>query len=266
MKKRYAFLIALVLLLIVGTGCEKMQKHQNSGSRIETKQNKKIKNFKEKNSSEKQNKKTILNELKGSTKTSLKYYALGDSLSVGLFSNKQDSRFTTLFKNDLEKGTGKKVIEINNSSVGKTVTNFGLPNVQNLIDSNPDIVTIEFGTNDSAYGVDSKNLGDFINNLDTLVGRVKNETQAKILLMTTWSPSDGQYKDNDSIYDQQIKKIGKKYQVQVVDLSKIWKDNPQVTENDLGYSQVYNRSKDTFHPNQQGHDKIAELLYQTIKE
>jgi Lysophospholipase L1 and related esterases len=71
------------------------------------------------------------------------------------------------------------VTEDNTSSVGKTVTNFGLPNVQSLIDADPDIVTIEFGTNDSAYGVDAKNLGDFTNNLDTLVSRVKKKLMRK---------------------------------------------------------------------------------------
>jgi len=176
-----------------------------------------------------------------------------------------NSRFTTLFNNDLKKGTGKKVTEINNSSVGKTVTNFGLPNVQDLINHQPDIVTIEFGTNDSAYGVDSKNLGDFTNNLDTLVGRVKQNTNAKILLLTTWSPSDGKYIANDEIYDQRIRNIGRKYNVTVVDLSNIWRNDPQVTTNDLGYSQVYNRTKDQFHPNQTGHEEIAKLLYETVK-
>lgn len=265
MKKKYSFLILLLILMFVSTGCRPQTKtsktieprveHKKKASKIGTK---KVKSTKD-------TKKTILTSLKDSQKKTLVYYALGDSLSVGLFSNSQDGRFTTLFKNDLQKGTDKSVTEINNSSVGKTVTNFGLPNVQNLIEQQPDIVTIEFGTNDSAYGVDNKNLGDFINNLDTVVQEVKSETKAQILLMTTWSPSDGKYIANDEVYDRQIKRIGQKYNVPVVDLSTIWRNNPQVTKNDLGFSQVYNRSKDTFHPNQLGHEKIAQLLYETVK-
>jgi Lysophospholipase L1 and related esterases len=84
--------------------------------------------------------------------------------------------------------------------------------------------------------------------------------------MTTWSPSDGKYIQNDAVYDQKIKAIAQKYGVTVVDLSTIWKDDPAVTKNDLSYSQVYNRQKDTFHPNQVGHDKIAQLLYTTTKK
>lgn len=238
------------------------QKTKSSGDnvKVEHKQSKKT----SKTKSEPKNK-TILSDLNNSKKKSLKYFALGDSLSVGLFSNSKQTRFTSLFADELRKGTGKSVTEDNTSSVGKTVTNFGLPNVQTVIAADPDIVTIEFGTNDSAYGVDQKNLGDFVTNLDSLVDQVKNQTSAKILLMTTWSPSDGKYIANDAIYDREIKRIGNKYGVPVVDLATIWKNNPDVTKNDLGYSQVYNIQKDTFHPNQKGHDEIAKLLYETIK-
>jgi len=134
-----------------------------------------------------------------------------------------------------------------------------------LIDRQPDIVTIEFGTNDAAYGTDPKNLGDFTSNLETTVRLIKAQTQSKILLMTTWSPSDGKYIENDAIYDQHIKQIGSKYHIPVVDMSNIWKNDPNVTKNDLDYSQIYNRQKDTFHPNQLGHDKIAQLLYKTVQ-
>ncbi|WP_125589096.1 SGNH/GDSL hydrolase family protein [Companilactobacillus jidongensis] len=259
-KRKIFFSVLIVLLTILVTACtQQKSSSKNTDSKVETKQNQKtskVKNI---------NKKAILSNLKSSNKKSLTYYALGDSLSVGLFSNTEQTRFTSLFAEDLRNGTGKKVIEDNNSSVGKTVTNFGLPNVQNVIVADPDIVTIEFGTNDSAYGVDAKNLGDFITNLDSLVSQVKSQTNAKILLMTTWSPSDGKYVSNDAIYDREIKRIGAKYGVPVVDLSTIWKNNPSVTKNDLGYSQIYNIQKDNFHPNQLGHEKIAKLLYETVK-
>ncbi|MQS76231.1 SGNH/GDSL hydrolase family protein [Companilactobacillus halodurans] len=262
-KKRYLLVAILVLLMVVGVGCG--QEQATKSKTTNTKTERQEKKSPTKKTTKKNTKKTMLIDLKDSKKDKLVYYALGDSLSVGLFSNNQNSRFTTLFKDKLQQGTGKNVTEINNSSVGKTVTNFGLPNVQSLIDQNPDIVTIEFGTNDSAYGIDSKNLGDFTNNLDTLVQKVQSQTKAKILLMTTWSPSDGQYIDNDAVYDRKIKEIGQKYNIPVIDLATIWRNNPKVTENDLNYSQVYNRTKDNFHPNQLGHDKIAQLLYQTVK-
>lgn len=84
--------------------------------------------------------------------------------------------------------------------------------------------------------------------------------------MTCWSPTNGKYIANDQVYDQKIKEIGKKYQVPVVDLSAIWRNNPNVTKNDLGVSSVYNIQKDEFHPNQQGHQAIADLLIKTLEE
>lgn len=246
----------VIVLAILGTACSQKKAQSSKSVPVKT-ENKSKKDVPKKI--------TILSSLKDSKKKTLVYYALGDSLSVGLFSNNQNDRFTTLFAHELQTGTGKKVIEVNNSSVGKTVTNFGLPNVQNLIDQQPDITTIEFGTNDSAYGTDAKNLGDFTSNLDNLLSRVKNETKSKILILTTWSPSDGKYIENDAIYDQRIKSIAAKYDVTVVDLSSIWRNNPSVTKNDAGFSQTYNRQKDQFHPNQVGHQEIAKLLYKTVK-
>lgn len=249
------------MALSIAACSQQETKSSSDNVKVEHKQSKKT----SKTKSEVVKSKTILSDLKNSKKKSLKYFALGDSLSVGLFSNSKQTRFTSLFADELRKGTGKSVTEDNTSSIGKTLTNFGLPNVQTVIAADPDIVTIEFGTNDSAYGVDPKNLGDFVTNLDSLVSQVKNQTHAKILLMTTWSPSDGKYISNDAIYDREIKRIGNKYEVPVVDLATIWKNNPTVTKNDSSYSQVYNIQKDTFHPNQKGHDKIAKLLYETVK-
>lgn len=267
MKKRSFFIgILLVILIFVGTGCSQSSATKSSAHHSKTEQKQTVTKKKTKSKKDSQSNKNILATLKNKSQKNLKYYALGDSLSAGLFSDSTNSRFTTLFADDLQKGTGKKVVEVNNSSVGKTVTNFGLPNVQALIEQQPDIATIEFGTNDAAYGVDAKNLGDFTTNLDAVVKMVKEQTHAQILLMTTWSPSDGKFVENDAVYDQKIKAIGQKYQVPVVDLATIWKNDPAVTRNDLGYSQTYNRQKDQFHPNQLGHEKIAQLLYQTVQK
>lgn len=209
---------------------------------------------------------TILSELKKSPKKTLKYHALGDSLSVGLFSNDQTTRFTTLFTKDLTKLTGRQVTEANTSMVGKTATNFGISHVQDVINDQPDLVTIEFDTNDAAYGIDETNVNNFVKNLDSIVQQVQSQTKAKIILVTTWSPSNGKYRANDQIYDQKIKAIAKKYHVPVADLSTIWKNNPDVTKNSLGYDKNYAILRDQFHPNQQGHDQIAKLLEKVIQQ
>lgn len=123
--------------------------------------------------------KLILDTFKESSKKQLQYYALGDSLSVGLFSNSQTTRFSTLFTKSLTDKIGKPVVESNTSSVGKTVTNFGVLHIQDLIAKQPDIVTVEFGTNDAAYGVDPTNVNNFVTNLNTVVSELKKKTKAK---------------------------------------------------------------------------------------
>lgn len=258
-------LIVSLLVFFVLTGCSSKQSHADNTSTKSTSM--KSESVKEKPKSKLKPKRlTVLDSLKSSSKKQLQYYALGDSLSVGLFSDSQATRFSTLFAKSLESKTGKPVIESNTSSVGKTVTNFGVHHIQDVVAKQPDIITVEFGTNDAAYGVDPTNVNSFVTNLNTVVSQLKSQTKAQIILMTSWSSSNGKYIENDRLYDQKIKEIGKKYQVPVVDLSTIWTNNPAVTKNDYGVSNVYNIQKDEFHPNQQGHQAIADLLIKTVEE
>lgn len=253
-------IIAVLMALLVLTGCSNNQattkESTKSVERTEIRKN---------NPKTKPKPVSILDDLKNSSKEQLRYYALGDSLSVGLFSDSKATRFSTLFTKSLESKTGKQVVESNTSSVGKTVTNFGILHVQDVVANQPDIVTVEFGTNDAAYGVDATNVNNFVTNLDAVVSQLKSQTKAQIILMTSWSSSDGKYIENDRVYDQKIKEIAQKYQVPVADLSMIWNNNPSVIKNDLGYSNIYSIQKDEFHPNQQGHQAIADLLMKTVE-
>lgn len=257
MRFKWEMCLTLLLVLLIGCGAKTsadpkpVEHHASSKKTIKKAQPKADK--------------TILETLKDSPKQELKYAALGDSLSVGLFSNDQADRFSSRFTKELAQQTHKPVEESNTSSVGKTVTNFGINHVQEVIAQNPDLITVEFGTNDAAYGIDPTNVNNFVTNLDAVVSQLKSQTKAQILLMTAWSPSNGKYIENDKIYDQKIKEIGQKYHVPVVDLSTIWTNNPDVTKNDLGYSNIYNIQKDEFHPNQQGHTAIADLLMKTVE-
>lgn len=215
-------------------------------------------------SAKKKQKLTMFETLEQSKKPQLTYCAFGDSLSVGLFSEQKTRRFSTQLASSLQQQLHRKVIEKNTSAVGKTVTNFGIGHVEDVINAKPDLVTIEFGTNDAAYGTYPLNFNNFSNNLDATVSRIRHETQAQILLLTTWSSNKGKYIESDRIYDQKIKEIRQRYGVTVVDLSQIWKNNPEVTRNDQGMSKIYNIQKDEFHPNQYGHDQIVSLLEKTI--
>lgn len=208
--------------------------------------------------------KSILGKLRDKDK--IVYFALGDSLTEGLYSDNQSSNFYMQFPELITREAQVQVTSAKVAEVGKTVSNFGIQMVQQVINYQPDLVTIGFGTNDAAYGVDATNLGNFETNMNSLIKQLKDKTKAQIVLLTTWSSKDGKYLENDKIYDQKIKDIAKKNKVAVADLSTLWKEHPELSENGNGYSEAYQLQKDNMHPNQQGHNEIAELLFETISK
>lgn len=86
--------------------------------------------------------------------------------------------------------------------------------------------------------------------------------------MTTWSPKGGEHAQDDKQFDQIVYKIAKENNLPVADLSTIWENNDNVTgpagKTISDFSDYLTR--DNFHPNQLGHDKIAELLNQKLNQ
>ena len=211
---------------------------------------------------------TILTRLRAKPGSALVYAPFGDSLSVGLFADSKESRFTTLFAQQLAAATGKKVHEQGLAIVGKTAANLGVPQVQTIVAQKPDIVTIEFGTNDAVSGQAPATLAAFKAQLIQIVTTLQQQTSAQLILMTTWSPTGGTYASNDAAFDAQIKAVGQANNVPVADLQPIWQDHPEVV-GPVGKTLPDFAAwgpRDAFHPNQTGHDRIARALMQLIKQ
>jgi acyl-CoA thioesterase-1 len=205
---------------------------------------------------------TIIAQLQHTDHASLVYAPLGDSLSVGLFADSRQFRFTSLFATALGRAVGKPVTEKGVAVVGKTAANLGVPSIAAIVSQQPDLVTIEFGTNDAVGGASTAVLAAFRQDLTTIVTSLQKQTRAALILMTTWSPANGQYIASDQAFDAQIKAVGWQYHVPVADLRTIWQGNASVTgpagQALPDFSQWGRR--DTFHPNQRGHQAIADLL------
>lgn len=261
-KKKKVWLVVLLCLsffVIFASGCSQSKSKSQSSTQTEQKQKKKPK--------AKKHVKTLASELKDSSKKTLVYSPLGDSLSVGLMANSQTDRFTSQFTRQIEKATGKKVEEKGASMVGKTATNFGLPNVQTIIDQDPDIVTVEFGTNDAADVNNENALPNYRSSIKQILDQLQARTHAKIILMTSWSPSDGPYRENDLRFDKVIKAEGKNRNLPVVNLADIWQGDPSVAGTPASITEsVWDRPADKLHPNQKGHDKIAQALTKVLNQ
>ncbi|MDE3282053.1 SGNH/GDSL hydrolase family protein [Lacticaseibacillus parahuelsenbergensis] len=262
MKKVWVGLGLLLLLLAAGCG---VQRHAAKSSRASTSASSRQVSASQKASSVP---KTPLAKLKARSKDTLVYAPFGDSLSVGLFADKKASRFTSLFAQQLGQLTGKTVTEAGIAEVGKTATNLGVSALSSLVAQQPDVVTIEFGTNDAVGGATPSALAAYRQALTTIVTTLQEKTTAQLILMTTWSPNNGPYAAADLKFDAVVKEIGRSYHVPVANLATIWQGHDDV----IGPAGTAipdfaaNGPRDTFHPNQKGHDQIAALLIKTLEE
>ncbi|WP_125771105.1 SGNH/GDSL hydrolase family protein [Companilactobacillus furfuricola] len=260
-KKKKLWLMTWLCLgffLVFASGCSQSKPKTESSPKTEQKQKPK---------KTKKSFKTLATELKASSKKTLVYSPLGDSLSVGLMANSQTDRFTSQFARQISKATGKKVEEKGASMVGKTATNFGLPNIQTIIDQDPDIVTVEFGTNDAADVNNEQALPNYRSSIQQILDQLQAKTHAKIILVTSWSPADGPYRENDLRFDKVLKAEGKSRNLPVVNLAKIWQGDPSVAGTPASITEsVWGRPADKLHPNQKGHDKIAQALTKVLNQ
>ena len=144
----------------------------------------------------------------------------------------------------------------------------GVPALPQLVAQHPDVITIEFGTNDAVGGATSTALAAYQQALTTIVTTLQKETSAQLILMTTWSPNQGPYVNADLKFDAVVKAVGQTYQVPVVDLATIWQGHDDVTgpAGTVIPDFTANGPRDTFHPNQRGHDQIAAQLIKTLEE
>ena len=176
MKKIWLGLGVLLLLLAAGCGVSRQAaKSSRSSAPVRSRQA---------SAASTPPRPTRLAQLKAKSKTQLVYAPFGDSLSVGLFADKKATRFTSLFARQLARLTSKTVTEAGIAEVGKTATNLGVPALPQLIAQHPDVITIEFGTNDAVGGATPTALAAYQQALTTIVTTLQKETSAQLILMT----------------------------------------------------------------------------------
>lgn len=181
----------------------------------------------------------------------LVYAPMGDSLTAGNDAKTSSDKFTSLLADYYSKGLGYKV-SMAGTSDPEGVSIRGTESVETVISQEPDVVTIEYGTNDAAYksGSSAKDLKE---NLSIIIKRLHSmQNPPKIYLITTWK------NHKSDAYDNVIKETGKKYDIPVVDISDVWKNS--VNSGPAGVQTFLGKS-DKFYPNNKGMKKIAQDIY-----
>ncbi len=186
------------------------------------------------------------------------YIALGDSLTYGVGAEKSTESYPYLLADNFAK-SGQNITLVNKSYPGYKTSDIIEKNLDSTIASKPDIITILIGVNDAHHLVSP--VGSFAKNYDTILEQLTTKTNAKIYVLSVphlgshsiLLPPYGYFFDKRTrLYNIEIEKLAKKYQVTYVDiysptLKELERDGPWY-------------SKDAYHPSAKGYKQWSEIF------
>jgi acyl-CoA thioesterase-1 len=149
--------------------------------------------------------KSVFTKHKGETLT---YIPMGDSLGAGFAAYDSGHRYVNVFQELLNEKMGFNVSMPKELTVsGRGVKDEGLPNIPVIEQYKPDLVTIEFGTNDmDKTKITYADPDSFSDELDSLVKNIQSVSpNTKIILVTTWRNGQPSF-----LYDNIIENVGEK--------------------------------------------------------
>lgn len=182
------------------------------------------------------------------------YSPMGDSLTDGYYATTEKTKFTSVFAKKIEDELGYSVSIDGIAEYGGFLER-GVKGAPFIREKNPDLVTIEYGTNDSDPNNIKITPEKFENQLNDLIDTLTedNEKPPVIVLVTTWNQGSKAIP-----FDDVIKKVGEERKLPVAEVKDIWLqvDNkgPEGIETVFGLS-------DNWHPNDKGMKLIAEEIF-----
>lgn len=199
------------------------------------------------------------------------YSPLGDSLSKGFGASRLEKTFPYLVSEKIKQNIKYDLILKDGiRDAGRSLKSSALISVNKVIEEKPNIITIEYGTNDlnikrkSEFSSPVKFYKQLNYLIETLYEHIGNDTI--IILVTTWNRWNQKYKWIFSIvYDVVIKIVGKKHNISVADISCVWK-NRNDTISVPSDIDMYGNVGDGFHPNDKAYSEIADIIYEKLKE
>lgn len=256
-KKLPFFILLIITVLVVATGFYKVKSVEKGYENLSDEYlTQRIETQKQKENEEETESESYSESVEPRGEE-LVYAAMGDSLTNGFYASTKDKRFTSVYENMLINRLGYDVISGEESQYGGTSEN-GLQGLESIKQQQPDLVTIEFGTNDSDPN-NGSDLDTFIANINLMIdGLLEGEDDPYVILVTTWNQGDKAIP-----FDNAIKEIGKERDLPVAELNDIWMDSsnkgPEGIETFVGTS-------DNWHPNDKGMELIAEKIFEVSKD
>lgn len=195
-------------------------------------------------------------QLDSSHKKTVKYVAIGDSLSAGVGSQDYKQTFTYYIAQTLAKTSNVTFVDL--AVPGATTQNLINNQLDNTVKQNPDFVTVLIGVNDIHNFVPPN---QFAKNYQTIIQTLLNKTHAQVVVINIpylgsnkliYPPFSFLFDLATRYYDGIIKNLSKNPRVQLVDLydgEKILFEN-----NNMLYS------SDQFHPSEKGYKLWGQII------
>lgn len=176
--------------------------------------------------------------------------AFGDSITAGYAVRRG---FPSFWKESLQQRYPQADIEMHNQGVSGETTWDGLSRLEgSVLYYHPDLVTINFGINDAAYGL---SLSEFRANLSKMAESVVRECQSEVLLLTSQPLLTPYYDRLVRDYYRAVEEVAKALGVGFVDVFSAWMR--RVDEGTPLQSLIL---PGLDHPNEAGYRIIAEEL------
>lgn len=259
------FFVFTVLSLVLGQihYSNKVESHTAKASaqyQVEIKEQQRIE--KEKEASRIAEEKAIYEKHKGEN---LIYSPIGDSLALGQGATAEAKKYTALLSKMIESKMGYDVhLAKGITAGGKGLKDAGIPNLQKVINEEPDLVTIEFGTNDLNPDKEETYLPpqEFQEKLQHVIDKLNSELPKppKIILVTTWN-SGG----SSITYDEIIERVGEVNNIPIANIQQSWQ-NRNDTFGPANYNDFMNIPSDNWHPNDHGYQLVAEMIFKEAFE
>ena len=183
----------------------------------------------------------------------LKIVALGDSLTYGWMVEKG---YIDFLKEMLKVKYPKSIFKIINQGIPGDTAEGGLYRLKDhVLNSDPDLVFIQFALNDAFSGYSRE---DFHHNILGIINGIRNNSSAEILLMTSVALDKREKRIAERYYDI-LKNIAEKEAIPIVLVHEYWEK--RISEG-IEFSTLV--QQDCVHPTVEGYRLMAEAIVQVF--